>query len=216
MSVGTGIDSTAVSVGAEFAVGQIEGDVVSFGPRVDEDIISIMAANDQAAADYVGDTGNAGMLRQTVVQREKLLERAMEDTTLGNRLVREAEAGGKNSVFSRLFGRAAGRDEALRLAYRETLPKIGYGALAVAGLTTGYYLYKKTKENNLFEETINQQPYENGGYVSQQNNNFVQINSPISSRRDPLTTAGVVGTLDRNKIGHTQMGPNKYNHLYGT
>jgi hypothetical protein len=36
-----------------------------------------------------------------------------------------------------------------------------------------------------------------------------------SSRRDPLVTAGVVGNLDRNKIGHTQMGANKYNHLYG-
>jgi len=36
-----------------------------------------------------------------------------------------------------------------------------------------------------------------------------------SSRRDPLVTAGVVGNLDRNKIGHTKMGNNKYNHLYG-
>jgi hypothetical protein len=30
-----------------------------------------------------------------------------------------------------------------------------------------------------------------------------------------LVTAGVVGNLDRNKIGHTKMGPNKNNHLYG-
>jgi hypothetical protein len=31
---------------------------------------------------------------------------------------------------------------------------------------------------------------------------------------DPLATAGVVGNLDRNKIGHTNMGPNKYDYLY--
>jgi hypothetical protein len=31
---------------------------------------------------------------------------------------------------------------------------------------------------------------------------------------DPLATAGVVGNLDRSKIGHTNMGPNKYDYLY--
>ena len=34
------------------------------------------------------------------------------------------------------------------------------------------------------------------------------------STSDPLATAGVVGNLDRRKIGHTNMGPNKYEHLY--
>jgi hypothetical protein len=98
--------------------------------------------------------------------------------------------------------------------YRRLKPKIGYGALAVGAVATGYYLNEKRKENNLYDETLEQQPYEKTGFVSEQNSGFAQINSPISSRRDPLTTAGVVGNLDRNKIGHTQMGPNKYNHLY--
>ena len=35
-----------------------------------------------------------------------------------------------------------------------------------------------------------------------------------SLRRDPLSTAGVVGNLDRAKIGHTRMGPRKDNHLF--
>jgi hypothetical protein len=36
-----------------------------------------------------------------------------------------------------------------------------------------------------------------------------------SFRRDPLTTAGVVGNLDRNKIGHYKMGAQKNAHLFG-
>jgi hypothetical protein len=30
-----------------------------------------------------------------------------------------------------------------------------------------------------------------------------------------LATAGVVGNLDRRRTGHTQMGPRKYDHLFG-
>jgi hypothetical protein len=32
--------------------------------------------------------------------------------------------------------------------------------------------------------------------------------------QDPLATAGVVGNLDRAKIGHTNMGSNKYDYLF--
>ena len=51
--------------------------------------------------------------------------------------------------------------------------------------------------------------------VQEANSGIQQDNQQTSARRDPLVTAGVVGNLDRNKIGHTGMGPNKYNHLYG-
>ncbi|MEY4332040.1 MAG: hypothetical protein RLZZ196_778, partial [Bacteroidota bacterium] len=63
--------------------------------------------------------------------------------------------------------------------------------------------------------TMHQQPYENPGLVQQANSGIQEDNQQMSSRRDPLVTAGVVGNLDRNKIGHTGMGPDKYNHLFG-
>jgi len=38
---------------------------------------------------------------------------------------------------------------------------------------------------------------------------------PVYSRiQDPLATAGVVGNLDRSKIGHTNMGSKKYDYLF--
>lgn len=157
-------------------------------------------------------------MRATVsAQRQALMDRAAQDSAFAKRVTeQEAVRSGKNKGFLyKLLGRSADREMELIDAYRRLKPKIGYGALAVGALGAGYYINEKRKENNLYNETVEQQPYEKTGFVSQQNDGFVQINSPISSRRDPLTTAGVVGTLDRNKVGHTQMGPNKYNHLYG-
>ena len=40
-------------------------------------------------------------------------------------------------------------------------------------------------------------------------------NGQTSRRKDPLFTAGVVGNLDRQKIGHTSMGSNKNSNLFG-
>jgi hypothetical protein len=44
----------------------------------------------------------------------------------------------------------------------------------------------------------------------------MQPQASLSSyRRDPLVTAGVVGNLDRNKIGHHNMSSKKHAHLFG-
>jgi hypothetical protein len=156
-------------------------------------------------------------MRATVsAQREALIERASEDSAFAKKISEQENllSGKPKGFLYKLLGRSSDREMELIETYRRLKPKIGYGALAVGAVATGYYLNEKRKENNLYDETLEQQPYEKTGFVSEQNSGFAQINSPISSRRDPLTTAGVVGNLDRNKIGHTQMGPNKYNHLY--
>ena len=90
---------------------------------------------------------------------------------------------------------------------------IGYAGIGLAAAGIGYYLFKKRQESNLYNETMEAQPTEanQGRSMSAP----AQLASPQSTRRDPLTTAGVVGNLDRNKIGHTNMGSNKYSHLYG-
>ena len=96
-------------------------------------------------------------------------------------------------------------------------PKVGIalGAVALAGI--GYYISKKYRERQLYDETLQQQPMESARQLDP--NAQAKLAPPVLSlnsiRRDPLTTAGVVGNLDRAKIGHTKMGPGKDNHLFG-
>jgi hypothetical protein len=98
--------------------------------------------------------------------------------------------------------------------YNKFKGPVGIAALGLTALAGGYYIGKRKQETNLYDETLDQQPTES--FRQNRPNSF---NSPVTSlnsvRRDPLVTAGVVGNLDNRKIGHTQMGNNKYNHLYG-
>lgn len=98
--------------------------------------------------------------------------------------------------------------------YLQHKTKIGLGGLGLVAAGAAYYMSKKYRENKIYDETIKAQPTErfarNQGLSDQ-----MELQASISSfRRDPLATAGVVGNLDRNKIGHHRMGNDKYNHLY--
>jgi hypothetical protein len=86
------------------------------------------------------------------------------------------------------------------------------GALATAAAVVGYKTIKRREENELYESTMAIAPYEEGRrpYGIQE-----ALMNGTSRRKDPLFTAGIVGNLDRQKIGHTSMGSNKYNHLFG-
>lgn len=90
------------------------------------------------------------------------------------------------------------------------LKGIGIGMTAAAA---GYYIYKRTRENDVYNETMDEQPIQQyAGRMSMDETRGVQ---PMNARRrDPLVTAGVVGNLDRNRINHHRMGNDKYNHLY--
>jgi hypothetical protein len=120
----------------------------------------------------------------------------------------------KKNLASKGLGRSA-RDEFISEAYKRLKPKIGLAALGVGVAAVGYYMYNKSQESNMYDETMEDQPIEANGQIRRANSSFQSSAGMTSSRRDPLTTAGVVGNLDRNKIGHTRMGPDKYNHLYG-
>jgi hypothetical protein len=99
--------------------------------------------------------------------------------------------------------------------YLKNKTKLGYAGIGLAAAGLGYYMSKKHRESNLYDETVKSQPTEPGSPRRAIQRNPASLSSPQSTRRDPLVTAGIVGNLDRNKIGHTQMGSNKYNHLYG-
>ena len=98
--------------------------------------------------------------------------------------------------------------------YLGNKPKIGFAALGLAVAGAGYYIAKDRREQRVYEETREVQNFEPASPRTMKPN-FNAMSSPQSTRRDPLVTAGVVGGLDRNKVNHTKMGPNKYNHLYG-
>jgi hypothetical protein len=98
--------------------------------------------------------------------------------------------------------------------YLNNKPKIGFAALGLAVAGVGYYIAKDRREQRVYEETREVQNFEPASPRTMKPN-FNAMSSPQSTRRDPLVTAGVVGGLDRNKVNHTKMGPNKYNHLYG-
>lgn len=90
------------------------------------------------------------------------------------------------------------------------------GAAALVAAGAGYYMYKNYKEDQIYDETLSEQPtsggYSNGRMMQQ----TMQPRMGYSSyKKDSLATAGVVGGLDRNKIGHHKMGSNKNSHLFG-
>lgn len=101
-----------------------------------------------------------------------------------------------------------------RKIYESNKGKLALGALALAGAVTGYKMAKRGNENDLYDATMGPAPIEEGQrpYGIQE---ALMGNGQTSRRRDPLFTAGVVGNLDRQKIGHTSMGSNKHSHLFG-
>ncbi len=108
-------------------------------------------------------------------------------------------------------------DKAIKVGrelYKANKGKVALGALALAGVFTGYKMAKRADENDLYDATMNLAPAEKGQkpYGIQE---ALMGNGQTSRRKDPLFTAGVVGNLDRQKIGHTSMGPSKHSHLYG-
>lgn len=91
--------------------------------------------------------------------------------------------------------------------------KIAVGAALVGSALVARHFYRKHRQNQQYESTIMMSEPEIGErpYGAQE----ALFNArQARSTSDPLATAGVVGNLDRRKIGHTNMGPNKYQHLY--
>lgn len=156
-----------------------------------------------------------------VVNKEALdtigATRAMEDQHALNILESTAQMASKKDVVRKTVGSPAEQftDNAVnagRKFYQANRNKFLIGALATAAAVVGYKTAKRREENELYESTMAIAPYEEGRrpYGIQE-----ALMNGTSRRKDPLFTAGVVGNLDRQKIGHTSMGSTKYNHLFG-
>ena len=104
-----------------------------------------------------------------------------------------------------------GNNKILR-AYESIKPKLGITLAASAIAGAGYYIYNKHKDSQIYQETVETQPFEKQKDYSPKTFQNAQFTRGYS---DPLKTAGIVGNLDRGKIGHHKMGQNRYGHLYG-
>jgi hypothetical protein len=213
-SIASGLDSDTIAVQAGLV-----GQITDMG---EEGGVATIRMSDKALqeAERIGDRelirrSSAGSQRGFL---RSVMGRMIDDEGFTTRIAEsraerglETSIGGEGTLASRLL-----RDKNLTKAVENIKPKVYKTAVAAAALTAGYYLGRRNKKNKPYDEVMAPQPTEPGP-MSTRDFNAVdqQFAAQSSSRRDPLVTAGVVGNLDRNKIGHTQMGANKYNHLYG-
>jgi len=155
------------------------------------------------------------MTDEEKVNYAKSSERAKN---LLDEMVEYARLPGKGGlVTAAQFADASGRSDIARKVFENyaRVKKSTPFALGVAAIGVGGYLFaKKKRESEFYDETMEQQPIETSSdYINYRREMGMQ---PAPARRlmDPLLTSYVVGDLDANKIGHTQMGHQKYSHLY--
>lgn len=158
-------------------------------------------------------TGNS-VAQQAIsaVERDKKSMKAMKaisefaNENLRNEILEEERSLGLGKVIS-------SRQRQIRAAYQrfKKPTAIGAGAVLAAGL--GYYSYRKISEAGPYDETMDRQDTmpARAPRLDILSGSSQQVYSRI---QDPLATAGVVGNLDRAKIGHTNMGSNKYDYLF--
>ena len=161
---------------------------------------------DEAARSLSGETLSVGA------------SRAAEDRAALSTLRQAAKVSGTiEEVTPGLNAGEAFAENAIKVGkelYKSNKGKLAIGALALAGAVTGYKMAKRANENDPYDATMALAPVEQGQrpYGIQE---ALMGNGQTSRRKDPLFTAGVVGNLDRQKIGHTSMGPSKHSHLFG-
>lgn len=217
-----GIDNDIVArqKGLSFQVGQINEESISLAGRAPDEVIS-------EAAQRGGEVGRELMERSSPERQVGLLQGAIRrgvDSTddadggffgrLRNAVnsARPSEDISTGSIGTRRRLRDMDLSESMKILK----PKVYKTALGVAAMSAGYYLARRGQKQELYEDTMEEQEYEEGPLSIREFNDLDrQVAQQTSSRRDPLVTAGVVGNLDRNKISHYKMGSDKYSNLYG-
>lgn len=88
-------------------------------------------------------------------------------------------------------------------------------APVVAGLAAlvfgGYYIHTKHERQETYDASLDPMPIQSGGRRPPR---YFPPAASDQSGIDPLTYAGVVGNLNNNAIGHTQMGSRKHRGLF--
>ena len=199
---GTNNDTVASLKGLQYSIANISEEGVTLAPRVSDDAL-------REAKRLGTNVGQDIVTRSSATSQLGLLQagirRADEEPKFLDRLRTAYEGAG------------SGKNQDLLERLKVIKPRVYKSVGAVAALSAGYYLATRKAKSDPIDEVMEQQPLEPQGPMSISDFNRIDqsMARQSSSRRDPLVTAGVVGNLDRNKVNHTQMGANKYNHLYG-
>ena len=92
--------------------------------------------------------------------------------------------------------------------------RLGYAGAAIAG----YYLFNKVRGRSEINETMAPQEYERHDFYERYRAEMgeeLPQGYGIRPSEHALATAGLVGNLDKEKLGHHRMGPGKHGHLFG-
>lgn len=173
-------------------------EVIVVSPSVDSDAQKILRTLGEAGVVSSGDA-------ERQVRNANEVAKTIEATDSVDRIttkMKAAEAGDEGLL-------------SLRSLYSNNKTNIRNALIGAAAAGVGYYAYKRSRENDIYNETLETQPTSRPKY--NQNTSTVSNNYSNGRRNnsDPLATAGVVGNLDRMRIGHTQMGNDRHNHLFG-
>ena len=205
--------------GGERAEGTIKSLLRAGWDLINDKLITERASH----LDVVGDTVRVSAFADETTLAAAGVSGRMEEANKGviNSLNKAADILSENGTATearKIMTRSRlgfGENKALNFFIENKKSIYGTGAgILAAGV--GYYMYGKHKESEIYNETMQQQPstqkVSNGEMMRQ----TMQPQDNFSSyRRDPLVTAGVVGNLDRNKIGHHNMSSKKHAHLFG-
>jgi hypothetical protein len=208
-------------IGLAFQDGQEASDFARKSAAQGTDITNdVMGVNLQG--EVIDTLGDGDFLRTSAFADGVVLDASRTTRANGDDVIRglneTAEVISDSGIASELrtkmnrakLGQGANKALDFYISNKTNIKNVGIGLLA-AGV--GYYSYRKYQENRVYDDVLAQQPIEQNT-VSRPSPRLTQSDM-ASFRRDPLVTAGVVGNLDRSKIGHTMMGPDKYNHLFG-
>ena len=210
---GIGNEAVGYQAGLQFSVQEYGAGHVGVTQRLSDQVVDVISHNNPELGAKIA-SGEVG--REVYATYKGAIGRAAEDSGFF-KMIRKAFSSKRldTGIFGSGFLREVGRDAHISEMYKALKPKIGLAALAVGAAAGGYYMHKRHEKAEMYDETMQQQSYESSGRTGPSVSSY-SLNSGSSNKTsNPLATAGIVRGLDRNKVGHTAMGPNKYNHLYG-
>lgn len=158
-------------------------------------------SNPQRAAQITGLTSD----RAATEALEQTANRIAEDSGLKIKLniAKKIEEGNKFEPFA----------IKARQMWGDNRGKVAIGAAVIGTALLARHLFKKHRENQQYESTMMMSEPEQGQRPYGAQEALLTPKAPQSAS-DPLATAGVVGNLDRRKVGHTNMSPQKNAHLF--
>jgi len=188
------------------------------------DVVSSRVSTRILASDLQDDAGQVGVLApvRNYEEAQRLGDEASKliletdakylDTVgqLAERLDQSPDLGKR--VTKKISSSVDGSDYYKAVEIYQKYKKPGIIGLGIAGVAAaGYYAYRRSQENDLYDETLEQQPYEDRLNKYSLGESFDLSNG---SRLNPMSTTSTVNDLNNRRINHTNMSNSKNDHLF--